>query len=374
MDMVLERVRAANPARAREADYEELFRAIVATPSDPRLARRRPRRVSGLRLVLVTLILFLILAGAATATYFALRTSDAITFSKGGSIVAVAGSGAGRPIWHCPGGANWCGEIAGVAWSPDGERLALSLWELGANSSYVGFHIIDPRTGTDRHFPPAATKQKFGCSVPSYLTWSPDGKLLAYTCRDALDSPREPGIIYTIWPDGTGRHLIPTGPFPAYSPTWSPDGKRLAFSTGEQPFLKRPMGGAIGYRSAVYVFGLDGSHARRVAWGALPDWSPDGKTIAYVTLGCGQAPDKGRIRLVTPAGHDATPPTAPCDGIGPAGHPVPAWSPDGRQIAVGTERGLYLMHADGTRLRKLQRGVFNSALLWGYLRPAWRPK
>jgi Tol biopolymer transport system component len=131
----------------------------------------------------------------------------------------------------------------------------------------------------------------------------------------------------------------------------------------------------IGYESAVYVVNLDGSHERRVAAGALPDWSPDGKTIAYFAPGCGQAPDnKGRIRLVTPTGRDVTPPIAPCNGIGPAGHPVPAWSPDGRQIAVGTEAALYLMQPDGTGLRQLQRGKFNTAVLWGYLRPAWRPK
>ena len=100
-----------------------------------------------MRLVLVALIVFLVLAGTATATYFVLRSSDAITFPNGNSIVAASGAAKGRPIWHCPGGADWCGEMAGVAWSPDGERLALSLGELGANSPYVGFHIVDPRTG-----------------------------------------------------------------------------------------------------------------------------------------------------------------------------------------------------------------------------------
>jgi hypothetical protein len=152
-DMVLDRIRAANPVHAREADYEMLFRAIVATPRDSRLPRQR-RRVTGMRLVLVALVVFLVLAATATATYLALRSSDAITFpQQGGSIVSVVGSGTakGKPVWQCPGGANWCGEISGIAWSPDGERLALSLWEVGANSSYVGFHLIDPRTGTDRH-------------------------------------------------------------------------------------------------------------------------------------------------------------------------------------------------------------------------------
>src|SRR5262245_34400362 len=237
MDMVLERIRAANPVQAHRADYEELFRAIVATEGDRRLARRRLPRVTGMRLVLVALIVLLVLAGTATATYFVLRSSDAITFPKGGSIVSVVGSSAakGHPIWHCPGGAAWCGDIAGVAWSPDGEQLALSLGELGGDSPYIGFHIIDFRTGTDRHIPAGAMVPTFGCFTPSYLTWSPNSKLLAYTCRDMGVGPSAHGSIYTIRPDGTGRHLIAAGPLPAFSPTWSPDGRRLAYSTGEMP-------------------------------------------------------------------------------------------------------------------------------------------
>ena len=56
------------------------------------------------------------------------------------------------------------------------------------------------------------------------------------------------------------------------------------------------------------------------------------------------------------------------------GHPAPAWSPDGRKIAVGTDTALYVMNANGTGLRQLQRGRFRFAALWGYIRPAWRPK
>jgi len=373
-DMVLERIRSANPAVAREGDYDELFRAIVATPGDSRLVRRRRRRVTGMRLVLVALIVLLLLAATATATYFALRSSDAITVpQQGGSIVSVAGTGSakGKPVWQCPGGANWCGELSGIAWSPDGEQLALSLWEVGANSSYVGFHLIDPRTGTDRHIPAKDMVSRFGCIALRYLTWSPDGKLLAYTCL-SLEEPisDQPGAIYTVRPDGTGRRLIAHGPLAAYSPTWSPDGKRLAFSTGGSPFQRLP-GESITYRSGIWVIDLAGRHARRIAMGALPDWSPDGKTIAYYAPGCEGIPnDTGRIRLVTPTGRDVTPPTAPCDGIGPARHPIPAWSPDGRQIAVNTDTGLHLMNADGTDLRQLQRG---GTVLAGY-RPAWRPK
>jgi Tol biopolymer transport system component len=132
--------------------------------------------------------------------------------------------------------------------------------------------------------------------------------------------------------------------------------------------------GPISYRSVIYVIDLAGRHARRIATGALPDWSPDGKTIAYFASGCEGIPnDTGRIRLVTPTGRDVTPPTAPCDGIGPARHPIPAWSPDGRQIAVATNRALYLMNANGTGLRQLRQGGPVGGVT-GYLRPAWRPK
>jgi len=215
----------------------------------------------------------------------------------------------------------------------------------------------------------------FGCYTPSYLTWSPDGKLLAYTCRGIGADPSGTGGIYTVRPLGTGRHLIATGQRQALSPTWSPDGTRLAFSTGEAPLQKSSGDPSLrsAYPSAVYLTDLAGTYVRRIAAGALPDWSPDGKTIAYFAPGCERNPnDTGRIRLVTPTGRDVTPPSAPCDGIGPDRHPVPAWSPDGQQIAVGTNTGVYLMNANGTDLRQLQRG--RPLWLAGYLRPAWRPK
>jgi hypothetical protein len=113
--------------------------------------------------------------------------------------------------------------------------------------------------------------------------------------------------------------------------------------------------------------GLPTAKLRRPRWiaralgcsGRTAGLVPDGKTIAYFASGCAPTPDnKGRIRLVTPTGRDATPPTAPCDGIGPAGHPVPAWSPDGQQIAVGTDTAQYVMKANGASLRQVQRGRF----------------
>jgi TolB protein len=114
----------------------------------------------------------------------------------------------------------------------------------------------------------------------------------------------------------------------------------------------------------VYVMNADGSGVRRLTstdkTDHNPAWSPDGKRIVYsregalfVTPTAG-----GRARRV---GH----------GFGSANDP--AWSPDGTRIAFDyrrpgfQNRELYVMNADGTRLRELTRLGRTSEF------PAWSP-
>ena len=83
---------------------------------------------------------------------------------------------------------------------------------------------------------------------------------------------------------------------------------------------------------------LDGSGRVRIARGGeMPDWSPDGKTIAYRTT--------DGIRFVTPAGVDVTPPGpgGARESLRPRG--IPTWSPDGSSVAISTLPGVYLLPA-----------------------------
>jgi dipeptidyl aminopeptidase/acylaminoacyl peptidase len=335
---------------------------------------RRRRRVASrrVRLGLAIALLLLLLTGVATATYLATREGQPPP-----SVVALDEAGGLTTVWSCPytdcGGLTYDATI-----SANGRRLAVVLDALNGTGLYLGLHVIDLDTGTDRQLPPPprdgttpathmqAWRQHVGaearfldCPGPEELALSPDGSRLAYACPIF-------GRIYVIRADGSRPRLLRTGTKSAYWPTWSPDGTRIAFSTESAPnYFTGPA-----TPSAIYVVDLDGSHRKLVARdGAAPDWSPDGKTIAYWAPGCTTAPN-GRTRLVTPDGQDVTPNAGlrGCGGIGPGDHPIAAWSPDGRRIAVRTRNQLYVMDADGAHVTAIA-GTDG----FGYSRPVWQP-
>jgi TolB protein len=286
-------------------------------------------------------------------------------------IVTIAGSKK-RTLWHCP-TAVFCGQPVSFAWAPDGRRVAFTLDEIGANSPYVGFHVVNVVSGRDAHIPGGAPQdpitdanraawdayfqkmaQRIGCWPAANLAWSPNGSSIAYNCGSG---------IHVLNLHGSGYATVPTGA-DAFWPSWSPSGTRIAYSTRLKPSQK----------SRVYTVLLDGSHRRLVAsGGAAPAWSPDGQTIAYQTR-CG-------IRLVTPSGRDVTPRATAnaCGAIGHSGPPV--WSPDGTKLAVETNppdtvmalAGIWVMDKSGRTHHLVSHQAANT--WYGTLpgRPSWRP-
>ena len=312
-----------------------------------------PQAPPRLRLVLVTALLLLLLAGIATATYIGVRavTGDngAVTLIGGAGISTIGPDGRLHTVVRCP-PTYECGVLQSVDWSPDGRRLAYSINTFAANSPHAGLHVLDTTTGKDKHM----LGGELGCLAPFDLDWSSDGTRLVYACAMSGPGWPPPGI-YVIEPDGSDRMLLRTGLSGRHSsPSWSPDGGRIAFA------FRRGDG-----RSAIYVFDLAASRRTLlVVGGAAPAWSPDGNTIAY-RVGCG-------VKLAAPDGRDLTPISGPfrCQAIGVAG--VPIWSPDGKKIAIGTRnRGIYVMHADGTHLRRITDQGATGAT--GLGRPSWRP-
>ncbi len=76
----------------------------------------------------------------------------------------------------------------------------------------------------------------------SDATWSPDGKQLAFTSNRSSDPDRNyNNDIWTVSADNTdkGAHLtqITTNPGDDHAPAWSPDGKSIAYVTQTEPKL-----------------------------------------------------------------------------------------------------------------------------------------
>jgi hypothetical protein len=227
---------------------------------------------------------------------------------------------------------------------------------------------------------------------------SPDGAWIAYVrCRtnclnaDAGSSVRD---LYVARPDGTGARRVGTwtGHQASGGMSWAPDSRRLAYSgpfslwvrivdvrtgrrlqqiDGASGPLWSPDGARLAVRSAggLYTVRPDGSDRRRIASAFDPSWSPDGKWLAFEDADAiyRASADGKRRRLVVREADLAS--------ASSAGILLPSWSPRGDWIAfVGApehpEWGVYLVHPDGTRLRRVldlgPRG-------FGTGPPAWSP-
>jgi Tol biopolymer transport system component len=107
------------------------------------------------------------------------------------------------------------------------------------------------------------------------LSWSPDGKLLAFS--DRL-SGNEPTSIFLLWLDSLEVRRLTSPPPPGdYNPVFSPDGRTLAFNRGLQGV------------TAIYTVPVSGGKERflvsgpQFGWGLA--WTPDGRDIVFARAG-----------------------------------------------------------------------------------------
>jgi len=155
----------------------------------------------------------------------------------------------------------------------------------------------------------------------SGLSWSPDGAQIRFAVFDGKATTR----IYSINPGGTNQTQI--GQVPGQGAEISPDGKRAIYnSSGSWTSTK------------LFVSNLDGSAARQItdgssiAWNRR--WSPDGQSIAFTGKD-----STGNLQVflmkADGAGLKQLTSASPAEGK----PQVPAWSPDGRQIAMQVNNG-----------------------------------
>jgi eukaryotic-like serine/threonine-protein kinase len=145
------------------------------------------------------------------------------SFSETGNLVYVAASGGrqnGSIYWMDHEGKftplrETPGDYRNPAFSPDGKRLALEIFDGKRSDIWVYEWERD-----------ALTRLTFAGENNSYPTWTPDGQRIVY-------SSREKGGADNLWwirADGAGdAQRITEGKNPQFQTSWRPDGKVLAF-------------------------------------------------------------------------------------------------------------------------------------------------
>ncbi|MBB6048534.1 TolB family protein [Armatimonas rosea] len=154
-------------------------------------------------------------------------------------------------------------------------------------------------------------------TLSSKVAWTRDGQQVSYA-QSVLGTPQ----LFTAAASGTGTVQRTTLPYPCLDPAWSPDGQSIAF-------VSVPAGGSL---AEVWVLKVTGGSLRRVTVTPTssgldykqPAWSPDGTKLAVVRRGTAgstlwtlRVADGGGLTQVTTGGAE----TEPC------------WSPDGTRLA-----------------------------------------
>jgi Tol biopolymer transport system component len=234
--------------------------------------------------------------------------------------------------------------------------------------------------------------------------------IIAFSAR--LDSPAD-GDIYTVGVDGRDLSRLTSAPANEYSPSWSPDRRAIVFrsapsaaaaqqgpsdiaivtvadkvvtflthdaSLGNWSPAWSPTGEWIAYysggagRFGLYLIRPDGSDSHRILAGdaEYPTWSPDGRRLAFMSLGfpAGSSSDDYDIYVVDADGRNVQRLTTASGEDG-----WPAWSRDGTRIAFTRrtsqeqEDKIHVMTADGADDRLISDT--NDGMSYGY--PSWSP-
>jgi Tol biopolymer transport system component len=230
-------------------------------------------------------------------------TSD-FAVSRNGTLAYVEGEGARQLVLvDRNGGATPLlsarASYAFPRFSPDGHRVALSIGAIGQSDVWV----LDIRAGT--------LSRVTSDGMSTAPDWMPDGRRLAF---------------------GSLRHGMPS----IFSQPWDKsDSSSLLVARASIPIIARSGGFLVtlGFQNGTDIerISLDSTRERRTLVGTpaadfMPDISPDGAWLAYVSLESGRS--EVYVRAMTGAGGRRQ--------ISTDGAVEPRWGPDGRELFYRT--------------------------------------
>jgi dipeptidyl aminopeptidase/acylaminoacyl peptidase len=239
--------------------------------------------------------------------------------------------------------------------------------------------------------------------------WSPDGRYLAFLSD--REDPREVDQIWLLNRGGGEAERLTDLPGGVSEYAWSPDGKRIALVASDPDpdsaavtpdttqrthrpividrfqFKEDETGYLDARRNHLYLFDVAARKAEILTPGAFdeqaPSWSPDGRSIAFVTKRGPEADrtDNWDLYLI-----DARPGASPRqlttfagpDMLPDWGSRPPTWSPDGKYIAYVQGGPLRLIYYAGQKLAVIPAAGGTPRMLTGtldrnVLSPRWSP-
>jgi eukaryotic-like serine/threonine-protein kinase len=337
--------RESQPLSNLQADARNNGAAKEAPVFKPKRRKRKGRRL----LVSVLLVLLLLALALVGAVRFAPNLIPA-------EVLGILSPINNIPIPFLP-GANTATSLPIPSATPTAESLAST-------------SIVLPEDVTVTSSPPVTATAVIASTPTQSDTPLPQATALGGGTGQIAFASARSGLpqIYISNADGTNLSPLTQLQNGACQPAWSPDGLQLVFISPCR--ARADIFETIYTDSSLYLMNADGTNIRQLTnvpgADSDPDWSPDGKEIAFASTRDGHK----QIYTLDMDSLAVTRLTSTGDNVDTS---QPAWSPDGSMIVYMVKRlGTYQVWVMDRTGQKNEQLVRSGLTIWDF-NPVWSP-